>query len=259
MDTNPVQILIVEDEGIVAMDLAAGLEQDGYTVCGVADNAADAADLFRQHDIDILLMDIHIMGDKDGITLTEELQRIKAVPVIFLTAFTDAATVERVKKICPAAFLTKPYQVSNVRIAIELALNNFASASSKPGARLVSMSGEKNREAAGTEPILQLGDYIFIKHNSRFQKVLLSGILYAESDNNYVQLHTGGGKFALRLPLGLLLEKISHPHLVRIHRSFAVNINAVESFNDQDVFIGGREIPIGRNYKEDFLNRFRFK
>jgi two-component system, response regulator PdtaR len=257
---TPINVLIVEDESIVAMDLAAGLEQDGYHVSGIADNAVEAKDIFTANEVDILLMDIHILGDKDGIDTAAELQRIKAVPVIFLTAFTDVQTVERVKQICPAAFLTKPYQVSNVRIAIELALNNFAVARQQPGsARLVSMADGKQKDHTTGEAILQLGDHIFIKSNYRFHKVLLTGIQYAEADNNYVHLFTDNGRFALRLSLAQLLEKLNYQPMVRIHRSFAVNINAVHTFNDQDVTIAGKEIPISRNYKDDFLARFHFR
>jgi two-component system, response regulator PdtaR len=261
MNSPAINILIVEDESIVAMDLAAGLEQDGYHICGIADNAEDAIALFKSNEVDILLMDIHIIGSKDGITTAAELQHIKPVPVIFLTAFTDTATIERVKQICPAAFLTKPYQVSNVRIAIELALNNFAVTRQHPaGGKLVSLTGSPHKEKeTGGESILQLGDYIFIKSNYRFHKVLLSGVLYAEADNNYVHLVTGNGKFTLRLSLAQLLEKLNYAPMVRIHRSFAVNIHTVETFNEQEVLINGHEIPISRNYKDDFLARFHFR
>ena len=123
---NQVHVMIVEDESIVAMDLAAGLEHDGYKVAGIADNYADALKLFSEETVDILLMDIHIHGDKDGVETATELMKMKQVPLIYLTAFTDAKTVERVKHTNPSAFLTKPYNIDNVRIAIDLALHHFA-------------------------------------------------------------------------------------------------------------------------------------
>ncbi|MES2773340.1 MAG: response regulator [Bacteroidota bacterium] len=257
-----VSILIVEDEGIVAMNLSAGLEHDGYHVVGIADNAAEAVDLFKEHEVDIVLMDINIIGDKDGITTAAELMKIKQVPVIFLTAFTDADTVSRVKLLQPAAFLTKPYNINNVRIAIDLALNNFAIAKEhQSGARVFPIE-EKNKPpketAADKETILQLNDHIFVKNNYQFVKIKLSDILYAEADNNYCNITTGEKKFSLRLSLNSLLEKIHFKKLIRIHRSFAVNIDAISSFNDHDVMIEKHELPIGRNYKEDFLKQFDF-
>lgn len=107
--------------------------------------------------------------------------------------------------------------------------------------------------------ILQLEDCIFVKNNVQFVKIALGDILYLEADNNYVQLYTPERKFALRVSLALLLEKIRCKKLVRIHRSYAVNIDRMSSFSDGEVCIGKLKLPLGRNYREEFLNRFYFK
>src|SRR5882757_2149283 len=126
MPTEKINILIVEDEAIVALDLSNGLEMDGYEIAGIADNSEEALQLFGSHDIDIVLMDVNIIGSKDGIDTAAEILKQKQVPLIYLTAFTDAATIERAKQTHPSAYLAKPYNITNVRIAIELALSNFA-------------------------------------------------------------------------------------------------------------------------------------
>jgi DNA-binding LytR/AlgR family response regulator len=263
MSTEKINILIVEDESIVALDLSAGLEKDGYNVVGIADNAEEARQLFTEHKVDILLMDINIIGDKDGIDTATELLRLKMVPVIFLTAFTDPVTVGRVKHIHAAAFLTKPYNVTNVRIAIELALNNFATTrSAQPAGKVIPLEKNAERPVPDTsdkETVLQMNDYIFVKNNYVFVKIRLADLLYIEADNNYINVITQEKKFVLRLSLSQLLEKINYKPLVRIHRSYAVNINAIQSFNDQEVQISKTELPIGRNYKEEFLRNFDFK
>jgi DNA-binding LytR/AlgR family response regulator len=293
MAAEKINILIVEDESIVAMDLSAGLMHSGYHVTGIADNAVDARDLFEQNDVDIVLMDINLIGEKDGVDTVVDLMKIKQRPVIYLTAFTDTTTVERVKRTFPAAFLTKPYSIANVRIAIDLALNNFAAlkeeqqagaaadaptqrgssadASAQPGSsaeasaqagKVISMQPDmvEPSRAATTDKdtILQINDYIFIKQNYQFVKVKITDILYVESDNNYVRIITSGGLYVLRVSLNQLLEKIIFQQLVRIHRSYAVNIHAVKSFTEQDVLVGDKELPIGKNYKETFLKRFNF-
>jgi DNA-binding LytR/AlgR family response regulator len=263
MSTEKVNVLIVEDESIVALDLSAGLERDGYNVVGIADNAEEAQQLFTENPVDILLMDIHIIGDKDGIDTATELLKHKTVPVIFLTAFTDPMTVSRVKHIQAAAFLTKPYNVTNVRIAIELALNNLAITKQTAAAgKVIPLENHGDRPVPDTtdkETVLQMNDYIFVKNNYVFVKIRLADLLYLEADNNYVNVVTQEKKFVLRLSLSQLLEKINYKPLVRIHRSYAVNIDAIQSFNDQEVQIGKVELPIGRNYKEDFLRYFDFK
>ena len=263
MAAEKINILIVEDEAIVALDLAQGLEKDGYEVAGIADNSAEAQELFSSHDIDIVLMDVNIIGDKDGIDTAAALLKQKQVPLIYLTAFTDAATLERAKHTHPSAYLAKPYHLTNVRIAIELAISNFAVARQQEATGKV-IPLEKNRErlpaeTADKEAILQMNDCIFVKNNYAFVKIRLADILYLEAENNYIQLVTAEKKLLLRLPLGQLLEKVHYKPLVRIHRSFAVNMNAIQSFTDQEVMVSKTPLPIGRSYKEDFLKNFDFR
>jgi DNA-binding LytR/AlgR family response regulator len=257
MATEKINILIVEDESIVALDLATALHQDGYEVIGIADHAEAAILLFTSHDVDIVLMDIHLAGPKDGIDTVADLMKIRQTPVIYLTAFTDDATVERVKLTYPAAFLAKPYQISNVRIAIELALNSLAA----PSRALFPSNPRTELPPSGPtkEPILQMGDCVFVKYNYQFVKVRLADILFVQADSNHINLHTGDKKFVLRLSLSQLFDRLLFDRLIRIHRSYAVNIDAVQSFTEQTVLTGKGELPIGRNYKEDFLKRFNFR
>lgn len=257
-----IKVLLVEDEAIVAMDLAAGLERDGYEVTGIADNAETALELFKEHETDIVLMDVNIIGKKDGIDTAADLLQHRSVPLIYLTAFTDAKTIERAKATHPAAFLAKPYTITNVRIAIELAISNFAVRTEQASGKLVSMdtpAPATPAELTEKETILQMNDYIFVKHNYVFVKLKLDDILYAEADNNYVQLVTTEKKLLLRLSLNQLIEKINYKPLVRIHRSYAVNINMIQSFSDQEVNLSQKQLPIGRSYKDEFLNQFRFR
>ena len=261
MAEEKVNVLIVEDESIVALDLASGLERDGYHIAGIADNAEEAQQLFNENDIDIVLMDVNIIGDKDGIDTAAEILKQKAVPIIYLTAFTDAATIHRIKQTHPAAFLSKPYNLTNVRIAIDLAVNNFAvSREQAPTGKIIPLDKDTGRNTASPERemILRMNDHIFVKSNYAFVKLKLNDLLYIETDNNYTSIVTTDKKFLLRLSLNQLLEKINYRALVRIHRSYAVNINAIQSFNEQEIEINQQHLPIGRNYKEEFLKHFDF-
>jgi DNA-binding LytR/AlgR family response regulator len=262
MGAEKINILIVEDESIVALDLANGLEQDGYQIAGIADSAEEARQLFNDHEVDIVLMDVNIFGSKDGIDTAVELLKQKPVPIIYLTAFTDAGTIDRIKQTHPAAFLSKPYSLTNVRIAIELAINNFAVTSQQQETGKI-IPLDKNATRSATSPeremILRMNEYIFVKHNYVFVKIKLADLLYVEADNNYVSLVTPDKKFLLRMSLGQLLDKVNYKALARIHRSFAVNINCIQSFNDQEVEINQQQLPIGRNYKEEFLRNFDFR
>jgi len=261
MATEKIHILIVEDESIVALDLATALNQDGYVVIGIADHAEEAIHMFTQHTVDIVLMDIQLAGSKDGIDTVVDLMKIRQTPVIYLTAFIDNPTIERVKHTYPSAFLAKPYQVSNVRIAIELALNSFALLKTRreeggvvpSNVLLPATSGEAGPTR---EPILQMGDCVFIKYNYQFVKVRLADILFVQADGNHISLHTSDKKFVLRLSLSQLFDRLLFDRLIRIHRSYAVNIDAIQSFTERTVLTLKGELPISRNYKEDFLKCF---
>lgn len=253
-----IRVMIVEDESIVAMDLAAGLEHDGYVVSGIADNYEEAIKLFSSSQVDILLMDIHIHGNKDGVDTATALMKIRQVPLIYLTAFTDAATVERVKHTNPSAFLTKPYSIENVRIAIDLALHHFAEAKPVATGKVMTLPSSVDKKT-DKEHFLQLKEYIFIKQNYRFVKFKLSEILFAEADNNYVNLHTLNQKFAIRLSLSDLLERLQFSRLIRVHRSYAVNLDEISSFDEQFIRVAHHEIPISRNHRQDFMDQFNLR
>lgn len=101
-------VLIVEDEALIALDLERRLLRAGFEVAGVADNSDDALRLFKASQPDLVLMDIRIRGDVDGIEAARRIHRLGDVPVVFLTAFADEQTVERAAEVTPYGYLLKP-------------------------------------------------------------------------------------------------------------------------------------------------------
>jgi CheY-like chemotaxis protein len=124
---HPAKLLLVEDESIVALDLSQQLQDMGYEVCAIADNGADAIALTRRHRPSLVLMDIVIKGDIDGIETARVIERDFKVPVVFLTAYSDLETLERAVQTQPYAYITKPFQPKEVRAAISVALHKSAS------------------------------------------------------------------------------------------------------------------------------------
>lgn len=251
--TERMQILVVEDEPILAMDLSDRLEDEGYSVIGTVNNGRKALDLFQRHSVDLVLCDIMIKGDWDGIETVRQLTAERPVPVIYLTALTDSSTVERAKQTYPAAYLNKPFQLTSLRIAIDLAVHNATRQLLAPPI------ATPDRDSTSRESLLQINNYLYIKQNYQFVRVDLNELLYLEADNTYTKLVTSSRKYILRLTLSNLLERISQPWLVRIHRSYAININAVESFNDVEVSIGPQLLPMSRSCKDDFMRHFLYR
>ncbi len=259
-----INILIVEDEAILAMALCDSLESEGYCVVGMASNGAKAIDLFQRNHVDLLLCDINIRGDIDGIETVRQLGAIRPVPVIYLTAFSDIDTVERAKQTGPAAYMTKPHNMLNLRIAIDVAIHNFALQPAIPQHSVAVGAPAPSPESAptitrpdspgpGRDTILKIDDYVFIKQGFQFVKISLADILVLEAEDNYTYFVTTTKRYILRLSLSAALDRLNHPRMVRVHRSFAVNIRRVDTFDEQTVTLDGHTVPLGKNYKDDFM------
>lgn len=121
-DGTRARILIVEDEGIVALDIEKTLQELGFEVTGKAASAAEAMKSAAANRPDLVLMDVRIRGELDGIETAELLRRDYDVPIAFLTAHGDAETIERAKRTSPSGFLLKPFKQAELYSVIEIAL-----------------------------------------------------------------------------------------------------------------------------------------
>jgi len=259
-----IKVLVVEADSILSQGVSVGLQQYGYAIAGIAGQAEEAIRFFKENDVDIILINIHIPGDKDGIDTVLELMKIKRVPVIYLIAFADAATIGRIKQTYPVAFLIMPYNSSNISIAIEMAMHNFIACGQKDivtevNPPIPAVAGTDGHDVVGKEVILRQGNYIFIKRNFLFVKLKLSEILYLEADGNYVYVVMKDKKFTVRLSLMQVIQKINYSRFARINRSSVVNVDAIRSFNKERVEIAQYEIPIGKSYKESFFRQLGFR
>ena len=117
------RILIVEDQGVVATDIERCLEEGGFQVTGIAPSMKDAIREARALRPDLVLMDIRIKGDADGIQAADYLHREFDIPIVFLTAHDDRDTMERAKLAEPMAFLLKPFKPAELTSTVEIALN----------------------------------------------------------------------------------------------------------------------------------------
>ncbi|MBN1432650.1 MAG: response regulator [Methanomicrobiaceae archaeon] len=117
------KILVVEDEVMVAMTLEDTLEALGYEVVGTADNGGDAVRLAIEKEPDLILMDIRIRGDIDGIEAAERIAETLDIPVVFLTAHSDEQTLMRALKTQPYGFLIKPFRERELYSNIEMAIH----------------------------------------------------------------------------------------------------------------------------------------
>ena len=117
-----VSILIIEDEGVVAHDIARRIKILGYDVAGIKHSSEQALNFLEIHHPDLILCDININGPKDGIDIADYVYKNKKIPLIFVTALSDKLTLERAKKTLPYGYIIKPFDNHDLLTAIELAL-----------------------------------------------------------------------------------------------------------------------------------------
>ncbi|MBU0720897.1 response regulator [bacterium] len=115
-------ILIVEDESLVALEISHFIKELGYTACATASSAAKAMEIMLSCDVDLVLMDVCIKGDVDGIACAANIKNYKNIPIIYISAFSDDSTLERAIETNPTTYLIKPFNTKELEIAIKIAL-----------------------------------------------------------------------------------------------------------------------------------------
>lgn len=116
------RVLIVEDEGLVAADLHLRLQRLGYDPVGIADTAEQAVALAHQLHPQLVLMDIHLAGGSDGTAAATQIQQSLNIPVVFLTAYADASTLERASLCGPFGYVIKPFEECALAATLQMAL-----------------------------------------------------------------------------------------------------------------------------------------
>ncbi|MDZ7385371.1 MAG: response regulator, partial [candidate division KSB1 bacterium] len=116
------RILVVEDIAITAMDIKRRLQTLGYQVVGIAASGEDAIAKAQRERPDLVLMDIKLKGEMDGVQAAEEIRRHLDIPVVYLTAYSDETTLQRAKITQPFGYVLKPFEERELHTAVEMAL-----------------------------------------------------------------------------------------------------------------------------------------
>jgi len=116
-----IKVMIVEDESILVLNLQKLLERLGYDVCATTGLGEKAVELAKIHKPDVIMMDIHLGGEVDGIEAAKRIRSFSDVPILYTTAFSDEETLLRAEKTEPSSFVLKPFQVKDLQMAIERA------------------------------------------------------------------------------------------------------------------------------------------
>ena len=244
--TKP-KILISEDEVIIAEDLAASLEELGYTTCAI-DSGQDTIDKIRETQPDLVLLDINLGGGQDGVDIGNRIRQEFDIPFIYLTAYADHATIDRAKKTEPDGFLVKPFDEKSLRSAIEIALYKHDSGHREEKEINGAPVSAKEQEVAT--------DYIFVKVKHRIIKVPYNEIIWVEAYDNYSFIVTADQKYLVSSTLKDMEHKLPAQNFVRVHRSYIANLDKIEALEENSVVFAKGDVPIGKSYKKTLMSRF---
>jgi two-component system, LytTR family, response regulator LytT len=238
---SKLKIGIVEDEMIIADNLSHILENIGYDVASIASSYTEAVEIMDKEKPDLMLLDINIKGKKDGIDIAWKIREDYDIPFIFLTANADAATLDRAKLTEPPAYLVKPFNKDDLFTSIEICLHNYS---------------KRKEERAAIENYV-IKDSLFIKEGNYFHKVKFADILYLESDHVYVNVHTTYKKIMVRSSMQQYIGNFDERKFFRIHRSYVINLDHIQTINTENIVVNGITLPIGKTFRDDLLSHIK--
>ena len=230
------KILIVEDDPEIAASLSDILNLLGHQTVGIAESFHEAFALMEKNEIDLVLLDIQLKGEKTGIDVAEKIG--DRLPYIFTTAFADEETVKKASELGPYGYIVKPYGMKDINPAIEVALNNFQRARNM------------NSEEGGF-----LSNHLYIKANSKLIRLNDDDILYMEANGDYVVFKTLSKGYVVHSTIKNVVEKMNPQKFLKVHRSYIVNLEKIKDIEDSSIQIEDKIIPVSRQHKPELMNR----
>lgn len=243
------KVLIVEDERLVAKDLQLSLTKIGYTVTGIASDIKQTLALLIEDKPDIVLMDIMLDNGDSGITAAEIIKKDYKLPVLFLTAYADPNTIEKAKNAEAYGYILKPFKLIDIQTNIELAIHKHGQ----------DFKIEKDRDILYR--IIENSDtnkkVIYIRSQNKLIRIKKDNILFIEALKDYVIIHLKGKKHIIHTTMKDIESKLGSLDFARIHRSYIVHLDKIESIEFPNITIEDHDqpLPIGGSYREDFLEK----
>ena len=242
---RPLQIMIVEDEPIIAQEISMVIEDLGYETCALVMHASQVEEAYEKHKPDLLLMDINLGHGPDGISLAGNLMKIRKTPFVFVTSYADKSTLDRAKSVQPDGYVIKPFDDRDLQAAIEIAFSRFEQQQPE----------EKEEQNESPNDNFLIHQQLFVRHKNRLVRLEPEHVLYAEASSNYTQIITKDQTYTVSSHLAVIEQKLSHFGFIRIHRSFLANLMHIHAVEEDTVLINQKSLPLSRNAKTEFLKR----
>lgn len=237
-------IVVVDDDDLSVRFLEKEIQKAGHSTLPAAHNIDAALLVAKEHSPDLFLVDINLNDIKDGVELAVLLMQEYGIPSIFVTAEIDSAVIERVVSNGFKHILSKPVKTDELKATIEIALS--AKEQKKPVT-------EFEQEIFDKKKVLK--DCIFIKEGASLVKVKYDEVKYLMSSHIYVHVVTVDKEFIVRASLKEYINRFDPELFIRIHRSYAVNVQFIETITSTEVGIKGKSLPFAKQYRDELFNR----
>lgn len=234
-----ISVLIVEDQLLIAQNLKAILTDHDFDVLETVVSGEDALNIVDNALPDLILMDIHLAGELDGIATAERIRQKHDIPIIYLSDHTDSETVDRAKKTFPANYLSKPFRTADLLRALEIAFVNAAKPTKTPSTT-------------------KLKDRIFIRiDNQKSKMISYKDIIYLEADRSYSSVVTEEKEYKLSNNMRFISDQLSSSDFIRVSRKHIVNIDHITGIDGNMIKLGDRhEVQMSKNYRDAVMSCF---
>ncbi|MDH6254232.1 DNA-binding LytR/AlgR family response regulator [Chryseobacterium sp. H1D6B] len=229
--------IIVDDEPLARAEMRSLIgEVSKIEILGEFSNAPSALDFIKANEVDLIFLDIEM-------PLVTGLEFAAVLPQQTLVIFTTAYSQYALKsyELDAIDYLLKPIEKSRLEKAVNKAVLYK---------QLLSQDTIKNTIESNTN------DFLFIKADRRYYKINFTDIKFIEGLKDYVVIHTQHQKLITAMNLKTIHQKIPSDSFLRVSKSYVVNINYIDSFDNHNIYIGDSEIPLGEVYKSAFFTRY---
>ena len=227
--------IVVDDEPLGRQGMIDLIEtQDDLVLLDSFNNALKAEKFMEENTVDLIFLDIE-MPRVNGMDFAKTIS--DKTMIIFTTAYKEYAVESY--NIDAIDYLLKPILLSRFTKAVGKAFTYY---------QLLSSGNGTIKKIAK--------NFIFIKAERRYYKILFNKILYIEALKDYVIIHTPNDKVITALNLKTIHEKLPKNIFIRVSKSYIVNEVTISSFDNHTIYIEDNEIPIGKVYQESFLNQY---
>ncbi|HVG13782.1 MAG TPA: LytTR family DNA-binding domain-containing protein [Chitinophagaceae bacterium] len=228
--------IIVDDEPLARQGMEMNVQQVTSLQClGSFSNALAANDFLRKEKVDLMFLDIN-MPELNGLHFLKSLR--EAPLVVFTTAYPQYALESY--ELDAIDYLVKPIRIERFLKAVNKAENQWLLL-----------------QGAGTNEVERIeDDFVYIRADKKFYKVYFKDILYIEGLKDYVVIHTTTNKIVAAMNVKTIAAQLPAAVFARVSKSYVVNTLHISSFDNELIYIQATEIPLGQNFREDFIKQY---